>query len=145
MKKSKNLFGRLDNKVRKESVSILSTVGSFLVSFIRRPFLWPCGRRQSFATKLALGAKFAKYTKLTKTPLRNLRLKISVICEICGWNQSKQLNYAKQSQFSKKSNGCNISSNNELQRKIENGHLVKTNPNKANLQTGIPGQRSTIR
>jgi hypothetical protein len=38
----------------------------FLVSFIRRPFLWPCGRRQSFVTKLALGAKFAKNTKLTK-------------------------------------------------------------------------------
>jgi len=37
----------------------------FLVSFIRRPFLWPCGRRQSFVTKLALGAKFAKNTKLT--------------------------------------------------------------------------------
>jgi hypothetical protein len=47
--------------------------------------------------------------------------------------QSKITNYAKQTQFPKKSNGCNASINNELQRKNENGHLVKTKPNKANL------------
>ena len=48
-------------------------------------------------------------------------------------DQSKQLNYAKQTQFSKKSNVYNLNNYNELQRKINNGHLVKTNPNKANL------------
>jgi hypothetical protein len=48
--------------------------------------------------------------------------------------QSKHINYAKQSQFPKKSNVYNISINNKLQRKIENGHLVKTNPNKANFK-----------
>jgi hypothetical protein len=51
-------------------------------------------------------------------------------------DQSKPTNYAKQSQFLKKSNGCNVSNNNELQRKMNNGHLVKTNPNKANF-TGL--------
>jgi hypothetical protein len=48
-------------------------------------------------------------------------------------NQSKNINYAKQSQFPKKSNVYNRNFNNELQRKMDNGHLVKTNPNKANL------------
>jgi hypothetical protein len=56
--------------------------------------------------------------------LGNLWLKI---------NQSKITNYAKRTQFSKKSNVYNINNGNELQRKIDNGHLVKTNPNKANL------------
>jgi hypothetical protein len=48
-------------------------------------------------------------------------------------NQSKHINYAKQSQFSKKSSIYNPNSNNELQRKNEIGHLVKTNPNEPNL------------
>jgi hypothetical protein len=56
--------------------------------------------------------------------LGNLWLKI---------NQSKCINYAKQSQFSKKSNVYNRSFNNQLQRKFDNGHLVKTNPIKPNL------------
>jgi len=43
------------------------------------------------------------------------------------------INYAKRTQFPKKSNACNIIINNELQQKINNGHLVKTNPNKANF------------
>jgi hypothetical protein len=47
--------------------------------------------------------------------------------------QSKMINYAKQSQFFKKSNVYNINKNKGLQQKNENGHLVKTNPNKANL------------
>jgi hypothetical protein len=47
--------------------------------------------------------------------------------------QSKLNDYAKQSQFPKKSNVYNRNFNNELQRKMDNGHLVKTNPNKANL------------
>jgi len=46
-------------------------------------------------------------------------------------NQSKRVNYAKRTQFSKKSNVYNRNFNNELQRKMNNGHLVKTNPNKA--------------
>jgi len=45
----------------------------------------------------------------------------------------EQLNYAKQSQFSKRSNVYNRSFDNKLQRKMDNGLLVKTNPNKANL------------
>jgi hypothetical protein len=47
--------------------------------------------------------------------------------------QSKHVNYAKQSQFSKKSNVYNRNYDNELQRKNEIGHLVKTNP----IQTQI--------
>jgi hypothetical protein len=41
---------------------------------------------------------------------------------------------AKQTQFPKKSNGCNLSSNSKLQRKMDNGHLVKTNPIKPNFR-----------
>jgi hypothetical protein len=48
-------------------------------------------------------------------------------------DQSKITNYAKQTQFFKKSNVYNRNFNNELQRKINNGLLVKTNPNEANL------------
>jgi len=36
--------------------------------------------------------------------------------------------YAKQTQFAKKSNAYNRSFYNDLQRKMHNGHLVKTNP-----------------
>ena len=54
--------------------------------------------------------------------LRNLWLKNG---------QSKITNYAKRTQFPKKSNIYNRNFNNELQPKIDNGHLVKTNPNKA--------------
>ena len=41
--------------------------------------------------------------------------------------------YAKQSQFLKKSNGCKLNYNKGLWEKKRTGHLVKTNPNKANL------------
>jgi hypothetical protein len=41
--------------------------------------------------------------------------------------------YAKRTQFPKKSNVYNRSFDNELQRKMNNGHLVKTNPIKANF------------
>jgi len=44
-----------------------------------------------------------------------------------------ELNYAKQTQFFKKSNVYNRNFNNDLQRKNDIGHLVKTNPIKANL------------
>jgi len=50
------------------------------------------------------------------------------------FNQSKITNYAKQSQFAKKSNAYNRSFYNELQLKMDNGHLVKTNP----IQTQFP-------
>jgi hypothetical protein len=46
--------------------------------------------------------------------------------------QSKITNYAKQTQFFKKSDDCNASIDKQLRRKIEIGHLVKTNPIKAN-------------
>jgi hypothetical protein len=63
--------------------------------------------------------------------LRNLRLKnqLAAAKPLAKTGQSKITNYAKRTQFSKKSNGCNIGNNNELRRKIDNGHLVKTNPN----------------
>src|SRR4030042_3312173 len=44
-----------------------------------------------------------------------------------------EVNYAKRTQFPKKSNVYNRNFNNGLQRKIRIGHLVKTNPNKANF------------
>jgi hypothetical protein len=47
-------------------------------------------------------------------------------------NQNEQ-KYTKQTQFSKKSNVYNASYNNELQRKNEIGHSVKTNPIKPNF------------
>ena len=59
------------------------------------------------------------------------------LCALCSlWlkiSQSKKTNYSKKTQFPKKSNIYNRNFNNELQRKTDNGHLVKTNPNKANL------------
>jgi len=57
--------------------------------------------------------------------LRNLRLKS---------DQSKITNYAKRTQFPKTINIYNLNRNKELQRKMNNGLLVKTNPNKANLE-----------
>jgi hypothetical protein len=42
------------------------------------------------------------------------------------------INYAKRTQFSKKSNVYNRSFDNELQQKMQIGHLVKTNPNEPN-------------
>jgi hypothetical protein len=43
------------------------------------------------------------------------------------FNQN-EVNYAKRTQFFKKSNVYNSNYDNELQRKIDIGHLVKTNP-----------------
>ena len=40
----------------------------------------------------------------------------------------QRCDYVKQSQFPETKEGCNASINNELQRKTNNGHLVKTNP-----------------
>jgi len=47
--------------------------------------------------------------------------------------QSKIINYAKRTQFSKKSNVYKSNENNGLRRKNEIGHLVKTNPIKPNF------------
>ena len=52
---------------------------------------------------------------------------------LSGKINQNDINYAKRTQFRTKSNFYNRNVNNELQRKIEIGHLVKTNPNKANL------------
>ena len=54
----------------------------------------------------------------------NLRLKIF---------QSKITNYAKRTQFFKKSSIYNLNKNKELQQKMDFGHLVKTNPNEPNF------------
>ena len=48
---------------------------------------------------------------------------------------SDEVNYAKQTQFWTKSSFYNPSFNSGLQRKNEIGHLVKTNPNKANSRS----------
>jgi hypothetical protein len=67
--------------------------------------------------------------------LRNLRLKnqLAAAKPLAKTGQSKPTNYAKRTQFFKKSNAYNRSFENGLQQKMHNGHLVKTNPNKANL------------
>jgi hypothetical protein len=62
-----------------------------------------------------------------------LRIYPRSLSGLSGKFNQKNINYAKQSQFPKKSNVYNRSFNNELQRKMNNGHLVKTNPNKANF------------
>jgi hypothetical protein len=49
-------------------------------------------------------------------------------------NQSKRVNYAKRTQIFKKSNVYNLNNNKELQQKMANGHLVKTNPNEPNFK-----------
>ena len=85
----------------------------FLVSFIRRPFLWPCGRRQSFATKLALGAKFAKNTKLTKISAISASSAVIKITVLIRVNPCSSV--------------VNFSTNNEL-RSINNDKLCETNP-----------------
>jgi hypothetical protein len=70
------------------------------------------------------GANLGNFYLSNQFNLGNLWLKL---------NQSKMINYAKQTQFFKKSNVYNHSYHNELQRKKQIGHLVKTNPNEANL------------
>jgi hypothetical protein len=62
-----------------------------------------------------------------------LKLRLRRFSALNGKINQNELNYAKQSQFPKKSNVYNLNENNELQRKNEIGHLVKTNPNKANF------------
>jgi len=45
----------------------------------------------------------------------------------------KRVNYAKRTQFFKKSSVYNLNKNNQLQQKMAKGHLVKTNPNEPNF------------
>ncbi len=62
---------------------------------------------------------------------------LCILCALVSWwlnfNQSKITKNAKRTQFPKKSNVYNRNFNNELHRKTNNGHLVKTNPNKPNF------------
>ena len=56
---------------------------------------WPGGRRLKFATKLALGAKFVKYTKLAKNKTASIcvyfflyvfvSLWLKALCVLCGY------------------------------------------------------------
>jgi hypothetical protein len=57
--------------------------------------------------------------------------------------QSKITNYAKRTQFFKKSSVYNLNNNNQLQQKMANGHLVKTNPNEPNLWGTRPARLSS--
>jgi hypothetical protein len=96
MKKSKNLFGRLNNKVRgnpplgwRGQVLILSKlIGSILVSFINGALQNdPVDESGWFSQVLAARKTAAEYTLLTKILLRafvTLWLKICVVCETCG-------------------------------------------------------------
>jgi hypothetical protein len=115
-----------------------------------------------FSQMLASRKTTAEYTKLTKisalsAPSAVIKITVSISVNPClislrafcaflwlklrlwrfsalnGKINQNELNYAKRTQFPKKSNGCNASINKELQRKMHNGHLVKTNPNKANF------------
>ena len=124
MKKSRSLFSWLKNG----GLYIRHPVdagGAFAdVHIEKRPAKVHQSRLKLCALCVLGGVNLGNFYLSNQFNLRNLRLK---------FNQSKNINYAKRTQFPKKSNGCNISSNNELQRKMDNGHLVKTNPNKANL------------
>jgi hypothetical protein len=76
-------------------------------------------------------------------PLSPLWQRITVSIRVHSWlifrrtmnsDQSTMINYAKQTQFFKKSNVYNRNFNNQLQRKTNCGHLVKTNPNEPNFK-----------
>jgi hypothetical protein len=56
-----------------------------------------------------------------------------------------ELDYAKQTQFPKKSNVHNSNFRNELQRKMLIGHLVKTNPIEPNFKAPAAPKRVTPR
>jgi hypothetical protein len=135
MMKNKSLFDRLNNEVRRNSAD---KAMAFHRSSLRekalpqnacrpKPLCAPCEisvKKQCKSVSnfsLCLGVFVAE----TQPVRRSLLAKA---------DQSKTTNYAKQSQFSKKSNVYKLNKNKELQRKIENGHLVKTNPNKPNFE-----------
>jgi hypothetical protein len=117
MKKSKSLFGRLNNG----GLYLRHPVdagGAFADVHIEKSPVKVHQSRLKLCALSALGGN-----KNNCVNLCNLWLKI---------DQSKITNYAKRTQFSKKSNVYNRNFNNELQRKMDNGHLVKTNPNEPN-------------
>jgi hypothetical protein len=67
--------------------------------------------------------------------LRPVEPENSGLIRVHSWLKINQneLKYAKQTQIKTKSNIYNASYNNDLQRKMQIGHLVKTNPIKANF------------
>ena len=110
MKKSKSLFGRLNNEVRRNFTLRSSRAEDGLAdkaTAFRTPQgeKRPCRRThagQILCVTCAISVK--KSVSICVNP-RNLWLKI---------NQSKIVNYAKQTQFPKCPNGCNLSKNKEL-------------------------------
>jgi len=94
-----------------ENKNTIFTFSSLL--FLARPILIPC------SPDILLPDNLIFWFPLYLCALASSWLKI---------NQSKIINYAKQTQFGKKSNVYIRNYDNELQRKINNGHLVKTNP-----------------
>jgi hypothetical protein len=140
MKKCKSLFGRLNSEVRR--------------NFTRRSHYCEGGsadKATAFHRSSLREKALPKNACRPNSPrnLRNPRRKNSVnpcssvaespsclgILLVANPTKNKQ-NYAKRTQFSKKSNVYNRNFNNELQRKTNCGLLVKTNPNKANLEKG---------
>jgi len=118
----------------------------------------PGGRRQEFATKLALGANLTENTKLTETPLcplcplwlflnslirsirairGYLRVFVPIRHYICRESSTNQLFYAKQTQFPKKSNERNYLLYKGLSNFIPlagQKNKPNSNPNKPNLR-----------
>jgi hypothetical protein len=122
MKKSRSLFGRLNNEVRRNSADKAT---AFHRSSLREKALPKNACRPKLcALSVLSGVNLGNIFKLISVNLCNLWLKDV---------QSKMINYAKRTQFFKKSNTRKPNRSNELQRKMQIGHLVKTNPNKANL------------
>jgi hypothetical protein len=110
------LFGRLNNEVRRNSADKAT---AFHKSSLReKALLQNACRPKPLCVPCAISVKRTVLIRV------HLWLKIS---------QSKITNYAKQTQFPKKSNVYNLNKNNKLQRKMNNGLLVKTNPIKPNL------------
>ena len=125
MKKSKDLFsqfilkvGRTPDKARQHRCQVDET------KTWRTNNVW-C---TSFVENTSRPNPLCPQRQKISVNLGNLWLKL---------NQSKQLNYAKRTQFKTKSNFYNGSINNGLQRKNEIGHLVKTNPNKAKFMVRL--------
>ncbi len=119
MEKSKNVFGRPNSEVRRNSADKAT---AFHRSLLREKALPQNASRPNPLRPLR------NQRRKNSVNLGNLWLKI---------DQSKIINYAKRTQFRTKSSFYNHNFNNELQRKNEIGHLVKTNPNEPNLWSGF--------
>jgi hypothetical protein len=141
MKKSKSLscleqgrkIGRLNNKVRRNFTlhSSRAEDGSAdkATAFHRSSL------REKALPQNACRPKLCALSVLSGVNLGSIFKVISVnLCNLWLKNvQSKITNYAKRTQFSKKSNAHNRSFSNELQRKSSFRHLVKTNPIEPNF------------